>query len=93
MSPKIDIDGGRKMMKEDMDGVTLTPAYGRNPKTEQEALEMFYKGKDWVINHPNHRWCGSYCSFRDCNIGDTVKLRYNKKRSAVIVNVGDENGN
>jgi len=77
-------------MKEDLDGVTLTPAYGANPKTEQEALEHFYKGKDWIINYPAHRWAGSYCSFRDTNPGDQVKLRYNFKRDAVIVTIGSD---
>ena len=79
-------------MKEDLNGVTLTPAYGRNPLTEADAKEDFYHGKDWVLNHPSHRWKGAYCSSRDCVEGDVVKLRYNSKRDAVLITVGEENG-
>lgn len=76
-------------MKEDMNGVTLTPAYGRNPVSKEEVQELFFKGKDFIINHPTHRWNGSYCSFRDCKDGDTVKLRYNSKRDAVLITIGE----
>ena len=74
-------------MKEDLDGVTLTSAYGRNPESQEEAVVMFDEGKDWIINHPSHRWAGKPCSIRDCGEGDIVKLRYNSKRDAVMVEI------
>ena len=74
-------------MKEDLDGVTLTNAYGRNPATFGAVIELFESGKDFIINHPNHRWNGKPCSIRDCEEGDYLKLRYNSNRDAITVEV------
>ena len=75
-------------MSAGLNGVTMTQAVWYTPvKTKEEALESFYKGRDWVIRNVNHPDCGRYCSFRDANIGDRITLRYNKNRNTVIFTV------
>ena len=72
--------------------LTLAVWYPR-VKTEAQALECFYKGRDWLIRNPNDPDCGRYCSFRDSEVGDQVTLHYNKNRDAVTFTVqGIEKG-
>ena len=59
---------------------TLTPAYGRDYKSKAQAIEDFKKGKDFVLSDIGP-YAGSYCSIRDFEVGEQVKLRYNKLRS------------
>lgn len=63
--------------------ITLTPAYGRNPKTVTEARKDFELGKDWMVASI-HRYTGAYCSVRDLS-GYTVTLRYNSDKDSVVV--------
>lgn len=65
--------------------VVLTPAYGKDYKSRNEAVEAYKSGKDWILHDPTSRWNGRYCSCRDF-VGQTVELRYNKKQDVVLVN-------
>jgi len=62
----------------------LTPAYGRNYKTEAEVIKDFQAGKDFTFNFPTGR---VYCSIRDSVIGERIKLRYNKQEKAVFYTI------
>ena len=62
----------------------LTPAYGRDYKTQKEAVTAYFEGKDWVLHNPTSRYDGKYCSCRDF-AGQTVTLRYNKNQQLTVV--------
>lgn len=61
----------------------LVPAYGRDYETEEEVLEAYESGKDFVYMSIG-RDRGRYCSIRDFNELDCVKLRYNQKEEIVF---------
>lgn len=62
---------------------TLTPAYGRDYKSADEAIQAYKDGKDFILNDPTSQWNGLYCSIRD-NLQD-VSIRYNKLQDKVVV--------
>lgn len=63
--------------------ITLTPAYGRNPKTAAAARKVFESGKDWLVASI-HTYTGRYCSIRDL-AGYDVTLRFNNLSSFCVV--------
>ena len=67
-----------------MDGASLTPAYGRDYKTSATIKADFEAGKDFIFNKIVSRYDGKPCSIHDMKIGETVKLRYNRKMSFVV---------
>jgi hypothetical protein len=56
---------------------TLTPAYGRDPKTSRAALDSWEAGEDWVIADITNPWNGKPCSKRDKEALGAVMLRFN----------------
>ena len=63
---------------------TLLPAYGRDYKSAKAVKADWNAGKDFVICDffdPND---GRYCNKQDMK-GKTVNIRYNNKRSIVVV--------
>jgi hypothetical protein len=65
--------------------MTLTPAYGRDYRTEAAVLKDWHAGKDFRISDVSSRDNGRYCSVRDFPDGYSHKLRYNKLADFVIV--------
>jgi len=65
--------------------VILTPAYGRDYKSAEAAREAFLSGKDWILNDLSSRWDGKPCSKNDFEQGQTFRLRYNKLRSVIRI--------
>ena len=63
---------------------TLTPAYGRDYRSEAEVIKDWKNGKDFKINYQEG---AVYCSIRDGVIGEKVKLRYNKGRDIVFYTI------
>ena len=63
-----------------MSGVipTLTPAYGRDYKSEEQVLKSFNDGKDFTYNDISSPYDGKYCSIRDFKPGQRLKFRYDK---------------
>ncbi len=59
--------------------IIVTGAYGRDYTTAKKALEDWYKGKDFRITF------GTYCSIRDFNNGESIKIRFNKLQDFVYV--------
>jgi len=60
-----------------MNKITLTPAYGKDYKSDREACDAFTSGKDWKIATVTHPYAGRYCSVRDLD-GYFVELRFNR---------------
>lgn len=63
---------------------TLLPAYGRDYKSKKKVEEDFTSGKDFRAVYLNVE---SYCSIRDFQPGDRVKIRYDKSRKVVYLTV------
>lgn len=65
----------------------LSPAYGRDYKTQTEAKTAFNEGKDWA---GDFNLGFKTCSIRDFEDGTPVLLRYNKLKSVVSLKVGQK---
>jgi hypothetical protein len=68
----------------------LEPAYGRDYKTEAEALKAFNEGKDFIMCTITDRWVGKPCNKADLMASDytQAEIRYNGLRDLVIVPLG-----
>lgn len=66
----------------DTDYKVVTPAYGRDYKSQKEVLEAFLSGKDFILQP---QYC--YCSIRDFAPGVTVNVRYAKNMKVLPVKV------
>jgi hypothetical protein len=62
----------------------LIPAYGRDYKTEKQAMADYLAGKDFKIADISCPWDGSYASCRDFK-GKEVKIRFNQLQDFVLV--------
>ena len=62
---------------------TLTPAFGRDYKTEAEVLHAYTSGADFILNDITSQWDGKPCSCRDFP-AEPVKLRYSNLRKVTI---------
>uniref|UniRef100_A0A6M3KYX3 Uncharacterized protein n=2 Tax=viral metagenome TaxID=1070528 RepID=A0A6M3KYX3_9ZZZZ len=62
----------------------VSPAYGRDYKSDEEAEKDWRKGKDFVhrtiIGHS-----GTYCSTRDFPKGTKVEIRYDKLQELTLI--------
>ena len=66
--------------------VTLSPAYGRDYRTKEEAIKAFEEGKDFLIRGTfPFMPTGSYASKGELNEGDEIRIRYNNLENVVIV--------
>jgi hypothetical protein len=61
----------------------VIPAYGRDYRTEAEALEAWNSGADFRIADISCPWDGSYVSKREIT-NEQVKIRFNKLRDFVF---------
>jgi len=61
--------------------IVVIPAYGRDYKTEEEALRDWNAGKDFKISDVSNRYNGKYISKND---GQRVKIRFNKMQDFVF---------
>lgn len=69
---------------------TLTPAYGRDYKTGEDALKDWNAGKDFRINNPI---MSTYCSIRDTEtdpVGSTLQIRWNRNTEVGIIEKGED---
>jgi len=66
---------------------TLTPAYGRDYKSQAEVEADFRAGKDFILNDFMSQWDGKPCSIRDFPAGTQITLRYKKKSNVIIVTI------
>ena len=57
-------------------GITVTPAYGKDYTTAKEALAAWNAGKDFIIQTFTHPYCGKPMSKRDVPATDTVYIRF-----------------
>ena len=65
--------------------MTLTPSYGRDYTKSKDAVADFEAGKDFTVASVDGPM-GQQCSIRNFP-GRTVKLRFNKNQSFVMVDV------
>jgi len=77
------------MSKDIVEG-TLVPAYGRDYTDKQDVMTDFQQGKDFVLKNTRSRWDSTYCSIRDCEAEDMIKLRYDKLRKVTFYRVTEE---
>jgi len=61
----------------------VSPAYGRDYKSANDAKEDWDNGKDFVSQGVMER--GRYCSTRDFPVGTIVEIRYKKMTQLVVV--------
>lgn len=59
--------------------LTLTPAYGRDYRSQTAVASDFLAGKDFI--HPS----GSYCSIRDFAPNVQVSLRYSRLSKVHVI--------
>lgn len=69
--------------------MTLTPAYGRDYKSQREVKNAFESGKDFEIASVGPD-LGRYTSIRDFQRGDRVTLRYKANREVCLYTVTRE---
>jgi hypothetical protein len=62
----------------------LQPAYGRDYKSQKEAIDAFQKGKDWTGDITVGF---ALCSVRDFEKGTPVTLRYKKNTKIAVTKV------
>jgi hypothetical protein len=66
--------------------ITLTPAYGRDYKSQKEVKADWKNGKDFIIADIVHPYSGKPCSIRDVDsLGGKVMIRFNKNTKIVAV--------
>ena len=76
---------------------SLTPAYGRDYSSGEDALKAWNDGKDFKINNP--MLPGVLCSIRDTEgypVGHQLQLRWNRMQDVAIItkhNDGTYTGN
>jgi len=71
-----------------MSKITLTPAYGRDYKTAQEALKDYNAGKDFTLNSFGDRWDGRLINKEQIislELQSPVVLRFNGLRNTCSV--------
>ena len=61
--------------------LTISPAYGRDYKSQAEVEAAFELGKDFKMESIGQG--GTYCSIRDFAPGTVVSIRYNKLQRVV----------
>jgi hypothetical protein len=64
--------------------ITLTPAYGRDYKSQKEVKADWLAGKDFIVADFFSPWSGKYANKADL-VGQSVTVRYDNKRKAVKV--------
>jgi len=65
---------------------TLTPAYGRDYRSANEAKADYEAGKDFILNDVSSRWNGSYISKRDAeSVYGDINIRFNNLRNKVVI--------
>ena len=66
---------------------TLTPAYGRDYKTQADAEDCFNSNRDWILRDIRSPWDGKPINKEQCCIGSTVVLRFSADRKTTTVKV------
>jgi hypothetical protein len=61
----------------------VSPAYGRDYKSEVGARNDWLAGKDFV--YENIEGNGRYCSKRDFGKNDVIELRFNRKTDFTMI--------
>lgn len=73
-----------------MNTAVIVPAYGRDYKTEADALKAFNEGRDFIMCTITDRWVGKPCNKADLMGSEytQAEIRYNNQHDLVIVPLG-----
>jgi hypothetical protein len=64
--------------------ITLTPAYGRDYKSQKEIKIDWENNKDFIIADIFHPYCDKPANKRDLK-GETVRIRYQKLTKVMVL--------
>jgi hypothetical protein len=67
--------------------MTLTPAYGRDYKSQKAVEEDFNLDKDFIINDIMSPWNGKPCNKSSLGKGEIVQIRYAKLRKIMVIKI------
>lgn len=65
--------------------MSLTPAYGRDYKSQAAVSEAWHKGQDFIIASFGHRYDGKPMNINQTNPGDSFEIRYSNLRKVAVV--------
>ena len=66
--------------------MTVSPAYGRDFKSQKEVKAAWAEGKDFIIQDYMHPNCGAYINKQDADSDNiSVMVRYSKMTKIVKV--------
>lgn len=70
-----------------MNYVTITPAYGRDYKSQKEVLAAWNENRDFIIEDFMHPDCGRYVNKEEAKSspGTTWNIRYSKNSKVLPV--------
>lgn len=71
-----------------MSSITVVPAYGRDYKSRNAAIDAWESGKDFRVCDMSSRYDGSYVNASQLSVADTVYIRYAKLTKTVVTNGG-----
>jgi hypothetical protein len=65
---------------------TISPAYGNDYYSEQDAIKAFMDGSGFVAHDiDGTAWMGAYVCVADCDLDAVIELRYNKMKSVTVL--------
>ena len=67
--------------------LTVTPAYGRDYKTQKEVKAAWEAGKDFVIQDMMSPDCGRYINKADAPKGSTLNIRSSRNTKVLPIKV------
>lgn len=71
--------------------ITVSPAYGRDYKTAEEAFTAWKGNKDFKIETPGYPgYINSADALRLGVPGDTIRIRYTKKTLLLVIRVNPD---
>lgn len=70
--------------------MVLTPAYGRDYLTKDQAIQDFLNGKDFIFHDLTSPYDGKYCSIRDFQVGQAIAIRYGQYRKITTFQIKTE---
>ena len=69
--------------------LTVSPAYGRDFKSQKEAKAAWEEGKDFVVRDMMSKWCGCYINKADAKANGVtgINIRFSQDRKVAVVRV------
>ena len=74
----------------DLAHATLMPAYGRDYNSKDGVIADLKKGRDFIFVCLGHQDDGRYCSIRDGEAGDKLRIRYAQSRKVCLYTITED---